>query len=139
MPGTRPIAAAVFTRVGPVILTARSSNGSTTRQIAAFFETYDVLISPTIAHPPPKTGYILSDLDDIEEIIGRLFPFTPFTGIFNLTGQPAMSLPLYWDSDGLPIGIQVAARYAEEALLFRLAGQLEKERPWIDKRPPIYT
>ena len=110
-----------------------------TRQIAHFFETYDILISPTLAAPPPKIGYISTDLDDIQEMMGRLFPFMPFTAMFNLTGQPAMSVPLHWTPDGLPIGVQFAAKYANESLLYRLAGQLEKARPWIDKRPPVHV
>ena len=110
-----------------------------TRQIASFFETYDILISPTLAAPPPKIGYISTDLDDIEEMMGRLVAFMPCTAMFILTGQPAMSVPLHGTPDGLPIGVQFAAKYANEALLYRLAGQLEKANPWIDKRPPVFV
>jgi amidase len=61
----------------------------------------------------------------------------PNTELFNLTGQPAMSVPLYWNADGLPIGTQFVARYGAEATLFRLAGQLEQARPWFERRPSI--
>jgi Asp-tRNA(Asn)/Glu-tRNA(Gln) amidotransferase A subunit family amidase len=62
-----------------------------------------------------------------------------FTSVFNMTGQPAMSVPLYWNTDNIPIGVQFAGRFGDEATLFRLASQLEQERPWIERKPPIYT
>ena len=65
----------------------------------------------------------------------RAFPFTP---PFNFTGQPAMSVPLAWSSDGLPLGMQFVGRYADEATLFRLAAQLENARPWIERKPPVW-
>ncbi|MBT4644544.1 MAG: amidase [Deltaproteobacteria bacterium] len=110
-----------------------------TRQIAQFFETYDIFISPVLAAPPLKIGILSTDMDDIEEMMGNLLSYMPFTGMFNLTGQPAMSVPLHWTPDGLPVGVQFAAKYANESLLYRLAGQLEKAKPWIDKRPPLYV
>lgn len=121
------------------LLRALTVKNKVTRQIAHFFETYDILVTPTLATPPPEVGYISTDMDDIPELMGRLFPFMPFTAIFNTTGQPAMSVPLHWSADGLPVGVQFAGRYADEAMLLRLAGQLEKARPWIDKRPPIFV
>jgi amidase len=65
------------------------------------------------------------------------FSFMPYTPVFNATGQPAMSVPLCWSDAGLPIGMQFAARYGNEATLFRLAGQLERARPWAERRPPV--
>ena len=65
----------------------------------------------------------------------KSFGFVPFTPLFNITGQPAMSLPIHWSSNGLPIGVHVVGRYAEESLLFRLAGQIERAAPWADKVP----
>jgi amidase len=64
---------------------------------------------------------------------------TPNTQLFNLTGQPAMSVPLFWNAAGLPIGVQFAARYGDEATLFRLASQLEQARPWAHRKPPVST
>ena len=121
------------------LLKALTVKNRVTRQIAAFFETYDIMITPVLAAPPLEIGYLSSDMDDIEEMMGRLLSYMPFTGMFNLTGQPAMSVPLHWTPDGLPVGIQFAAKYANESLLYRLAGQLEKAEPWINKRPPIYA
>jgi amidase len=69
----------------------------------------------------------------------RVFALIPFTPQFNITGQPAVSLPLYRNRDGLPIGIQLVAAYGREDLLIRVAAQLEQARPWRDRRPPIYA
>jgi amidase len=67
----------------------------------------------------------------------KAFDFIPWTPVFNITGQPAMSVPLHWNSDGLPIGLQFAGAFGDEATLFKLAGQLERARPWDDRLPPI--
>ncbi len=105
------------------------------RQLAPFFERYDVLITPTLAQPPVALGRLDMMLDDLEEFTDRIAAFMPFTPIFNVTGQPAASLPLHWNAQGLPIGVQFAARYGDEATLFRLAAQLEAASPWRDRRP----
>ena len=106
------------------------------RQIQAFFTRYDVLITPTLAEPPVKLGVLNMMSDDLEAYAKRLWQFSPFTYPFNVTGQPAMSVPLAWNSDNLPIGVQFVGRYGDEAGLYRLAGQLEQARPWADRRPP---
>ena len=106
------------------------------REIAALFETYDVLLTPTLAEPPVELGVLDMMSEDLEAYSERLWRFTPFTYPFNVTGQPAMSVPLAWNGDGLPIGVQFVGRYGDEATLFRLAGQLEAARPWADRRPP---
>jgi amidase len=67
----------------------------------------------------------------------RQWVFTPFTAVFNVTGQPAMSVPLTWSEDSLPVGVQLVGKPFAEATLFRLAAQLEQARPWIDRRPPV--
>jgi Asp-tRNA(Asn)/Glu-tRNA(Gln) amidotransferase A subunit family amidase len=105
------------------------------RQIAAFFETYDVLLTPTLAEPPVPLGTIDMMSTDIEAFAAQLWRFTPFTYPFNVTGQPAMSVPLAWNA-GLPIGVQFVGRYGDEAGLFRLAAQLEQAAPWAGRRPP---
>jgi amidase len=107
------------------------------RQLAPFFARYDVLITPTLAQLPVALGHLDMMLDDLEVFSDRLRAFMPFTQIFNVTGQPAASLPLHWNEDGLPIGVQFAARYGDEATLFRLASQLEAAAPWQDKRPAV--
>ena len=66
----------------------------------------------------------------------KTFDYIPFTPLFNVTGQPAMSVPLHWNAAGLPIGMQFAARFGDDATLFRLAGQLERARPWFERRAP---
>jgi amidase len=129
----------------------------TGRAIAPFFERYDVLLTPTLAAPPLpigalqptpaerrlmsvvnalNAGWLLGALGVIEPLAAKTFDFIPFTPLFNATGQPAMSVPLHWSDDGLPIGMQFVARFGGEATLFRLAGQLEQARPWFDRVPP---
>ena len=76
---------------------------------------------------------------DFDAYVREVTTFGPFTALYNMTGQPAMSVPLFWSADGLPIGTMLAAAYGNEALLFRLAGQLERARPWRNRRPPAAT
>jgi Asp-tRNA(Asn)/Glu-tRNA(Gln) amidotransferase A subunit family amidase len=76
-------------------------------------------------------------LEDLDIFTERLAAFMPFTPLFNITGQPAASLPLHWNAEGLPIGVQFAGRYGDEATLFRLASQLEAAAPWRDKGPTV--
>ena len=106
------------------------------RQMAAFHERWDVLLTPGLATLPPKLGWIDMMLDDVDEYWRRVFHFSPFTVWFNITGQPAMMLPLGVAGD-LPVAVQLVARYGDEATLFRLAAQLETARPWFDRRPAI--
>ncbi|MDE2618965.1 MAG: amidase [Sphingomonadales bacterium] len=105
--------------------------------IAAFMTRYDVILSPTLTAPPLPLGRIgLSTGQALMEWGAAVGGFTAFTGIFNGTGQPSMSLPLATSREGLPIGVMVTGRYGEEGLLFRLAGQLEQVAPWAGRRPP---
>jgi amidase len=106
------------------------------RQMAAFHARYDVLLTPGLATLPVKLGWIDMMLGDVDEYWRRVFAFSPFTVWFNLTGQPAMMLPLGRSQSGLPVAVQLVARHGGEATLFRLAGQLEKTRPWFDRKPP---
>jgi amidase len=106
------------------------------RRMATWWDDgFDVLVTPTLATPPPRLGY----LTDPETARMRLLQTMPFTAQFNVTGQPAMSLPLHRSSEGLPIGIQFGARYAGEGLLLRLAAQLEEAAPWRDRRPVVFA
>jgi amidase len=108
------------------------------RRIVAFWDDVDVLVTPTLALPPVPIGWTFDDTDgDPHAAFMRQFLFTPFTAIFNVTGQPAMSLPLHRNADGLPIGIQFVGRPFAEASLVRLAAQLEQASPWIDYRPLV--
>jgi amidase len=107
------------------------------RQVAQFFAQYDVWLTPTVAEPPPVLGSFDATPDNPLEGILRAAQFVPFTPIFNATGQPAMSLPLFWNAESVPIGVQFAGRYGDEATLFRLAAQLEQARPWTGRWPPL--
>ena len=107
------------------------------RQVAAFLERYDVLLTPTMATPPlPLGGALTLTHPDPEEHLASLVRMIGFTQLFNASGNPAMSVPLHWNDAGLPIGVQFAARFGDEATLFRLAAQLEEARPWFERRPP---
>lgn len=128
------------------------------RQLGRFFEAHDVLLTPTLAMPPVKTGALqpegaevltmkllgrlnagglLHAVADLDSLADQSFGFAPYPLLFNATGQPAMSVPLHWNDEGVPIGMQFAGRYGDEATLFRLAGQLERARPWFDRAPPV--
>ena len=107
------------------------------RQMAAFHTEWDVLLTPGLASLPVRLGYIDMMLDDLEEYWRRVFHFSPFTVWFNITGQPAMMLPLGRASNGMPLATQLIGRYGDEATLFRLAAQLEAARPWFDRRPAL--
>jgi Asp-tRNA(Asn)/Glu-tRNA(Gln) amidotransferase A subunit family amidase len=106
------------------------------RPLAAFFdERADVVLTPTVAMAPPLIGEFRNDEQPIIELI-RAGSFTPFTSIWNVTGQPAASVPWSFDERALPVGIQLIGRAADEATLFRLSAQLEAARPWADRQPP---
>lgn len=127
------------------------------RRVAAFCEPYDLLLTPTLATPPAPVGSLQPSavekaligavgrlgagrLLDLLGVIGPLadknFAFIPWTPVFNVTGQPAMSVPLHWTPGGLPVGMHFVARSGDEATLFRLAAQLEEARPWAGRMPP---
>ena len=107
------------------------------RQVAAFHEQYDLWLTPTLGEPPVPLGTFESTPDDPMSGFTRAAEFVPFTPLQNATGQPAMSVPLYWNDEGLPIGVHFVGRFGDEATLFRLASQLEDARPWAHKRPPV--
>lgn len=107
------------------------------RTVARFMVNYDVWLTPTLAEPPLLLGTLDSPPDDPMAGFMRAAAFVPFTPFLNATGQPAMSVPLYWNGAGLPVGSHFAGRFGDEATLFRLAAQLEEARPWAHKRPPV--
>ncbi len=128
------------------------------RSILGFFETHDVLMTPVLSSLPVKIGalqpkpiekalirvmghirggWLLKKLGIAEQLAAETFGFIPWTPVFNVTGQPAMSVPLCWSPEGLPVGMHFVGRFADEETLFRLAGQLEQARPWKDKRPNL--
>ncbi len=108
----------------------------TARMMAGFFSDYDLLLTPTLAEPPLSIGE-LTFQGDVEKYVGRLNEWVPYTPLANTTGIPAMSVPLFQNAEGLPIGTHFMAPYGDEATLFRLAGQLEKARPWKDTYPSM--
>lgn len=105
--------------------------------IGQFMERYDVLLTPTLASPPLPLGILGLSPVDMKDYFTAVSAFTPFAGLMNYTGQPSMSVPLATSRDGLPIGVMFSGRYGEEALLLRLAGQLEQAAPWAARRPPV--
>ena len=117
------------------------------RRVASWFASaetggggYDLLLTPTMAEPPPEIGDVVGTKEDPWRGMARATPFAAYAAPFNVTGQPAMSVPLFWDpSSGLPIGVQVAAPYGREDLLLQVAAQLETARPWADRRPPVHA
>jgi len=106
----------------------------TGRQLGAFFERHDVLLSTTLARTHLPLGTVRMD-GSAEQFEQAVAPMTPFTAVCNATGVPAMSVPIEWTDDGLPIGMHFVARYGAEETLFSLAAQLEQARPWRDRRP----
>lgn len=109
-----------------------------TRAIAPFFDRYDAWLTPTLAAPPPPLGaFAVTRSAPAESIYERVFAFIPFTLVCNATGQPGMTVPLYWTDENLPIGTHFTGRYGDEATLFRLAGQLERARGWADRKAPV--
>jgi Asp-tRNA(Asn)/Glu-tRNA(Gln) amidotransferase A subunit family amidase len=107
------------------------------RQYGKFFRRYDVLLSPVVAGPPLPLGAIDMMGNDLDAYFTKLFDYVCFTPQFNMSGGPAASLPLHWTADGLPVGVQIGADFGNEAVLFRLASQIEAARPWIGRRPSL--
>jgi len=106
------------------------------RQYDGWFEAFDVILSPVLAHPAVPLGYVRGDVP-FEELSERLTDYVGYTPVHNVAGAPAMSVPLYWTADGLPVGSHFAARLGDERTLFELAYELERARPWGGRRPPV--
>lgn len=128
------------------------------REVLKFTNQYDCFLTPTLGKPPVKHGAldpkgfektlqsVVGSLNLgvamklpglIDQAVSRAFEFAPFTPVANVTGQPSMSVPLWWNGDGLPMGVCFTGRFGDEVTLLRLAAQLEQARPWKDKRPPV--
>jgi amidase len=120
-------------------LLARTQLSAFSRGVVALWDTYDVVVTPALAQRPVRIGEIDACSDDPWDHFRRATLFTPYTAIFNTTGQPAISLPLFHGEDGLPTGVQLAGRPADEATLLSLAAQLEAARPWAVRRPVAAT
>lgn len=122
---------------GITLARARETLASVGRSMAEFLQTFDVILSPTQAQPPVELGQLGLSPQNFETFARDVGRFSPFTSLANVTGQPAMSVPLHWTPDGLPVGVMFAGRFGEEELLFRLAAQIEEAAPWSHRRPPI--
>jgi len=109
------------------------------RIVGQFHQSYDCWLTSTLGAPPIRLGAV--DLHERDPMVGLapIFEYVPYTPLQNATGQPAISLPLHWTADGLPVGVMFTGRLGEDGLLLRLAGQLEQARPWIERKPPIWN
>ncbi len=110
---------------------------SAARQVVAATAGFDAVLTPTLAAPPAYIGALRDDADPARDFENQK-RFTPFTSLTNMTGQPSVSLPLHWTDTGLPIGVMLAGRPADEATLIRLAAQLEAARPWAHRHPELW-
>jgi amidase len=128
------------------------------RAVGRFFTDYDVLLTPTLAQPPAvigslqppasqiaqmrvigklNAGWVMKAMGVVKPLAAQTFQYMPYTPLFNVTGQPAVSMPLHWNAAGLPIGMQFVGRFGDEATLFRLAGQIERAQPWAERVPAM--
>jgi len=108
------------------------------RRLARFLTDYDLILSPTLTREPPRLGELDNQGQErpLAEAIAAFHSYSPFTALFNASGQPAMSVPLWWSAADLPLGSHFAARFGEEGTLLALAAQLERAQPWAGRRPP---
>jgi amidase len=118
-------------------LETRAWFGTWARRMASWWSDYDLLLTPTLGAPPPELGWFTAA--GPEEEGPRVISFIPYTAQFNMTGQPAISLPLHWTPEGLPVGVQLVAAYGREDVLVRVASQLEQAAPWSDRHPPVHA
>ena len=110
------------------------------REMAAFFLRYDILVTPTLAEPPARIGRFNHSRESyVDYRLGEngIFAYSPYTAAFNATGQPAASVPMHWSETGLPVGVHLASPFGEDEMLMTLCADLERARPWFDRRPPV--
>ena len=111
-----------------------------TRRVAAFFSTVDLWLTPTLSEPPAPLGEIVSTEAEPMRALERGGRTVAYSGVIaNITGHPAMSVPLWWNDEGLPVGVHFLGRFGGEATLLRLAAQLEQARPWAGRRPGVHA
>lgn len=133
---------AAYRRTGKALgavayLQSRAWIGLWARRMAYWWTEYDLLLTPTLGAPPPELGWFTAEGPAHEG--QRIVSFIPYTSQFNMTGQPAVTLPLHWTPEGLPVGVQLVAAYGREDLLVRVASQIEQAAPWADRRPRIHA
>jgi len=129
-----------YRRVGAALdavtyLQSRTWIGMWARRMARWWTSHDLLLTPTLGAPPPELGWFTAEGPEDEG--RRVVSFIPYTAQFNMTGQPAVSLPMHWTPEGLPVGVQLVAAYGREDLLVRVASQLEQAAPWHERRPQV--
>jgi Asp-tRNA(Asn)/Glu-tRNA(Gln) amidotransferase A subunit family amidase len=105
--------------------------------MARFQEDFDLILNPTLARPPVPLGVLSLSPENMQAFTKEITEFGPYTALYNVTGQPSMSVPLHWTPDGLPVGVMFSARFGDEATMFRLAAQLEKAKPWAGRKPAV--
>ena len=136
-PGTWALYQRGLKQTGAGYMLAVTGIQAASREVARFMLDYDVWLTPTLGEPPVPLGSFDSPPERPMAGLARSAQFVPFTTVCNMTGQPAMSVPLYWNEGGLPVGTQFVGRFGDEATLFRLAAQLEAARPWAQRRPSV--
>lgn len=144
LPGPEDLEAGISQRVeegshtdAPRYLEALDTIHRVGRQVSGFFETRHLWLAPTVASPPPPLGTFDTDSPDTDRFRSLIGRFSPFCSVANMTGQPAMSVPLGQTPEGLPVGVHFLGRYGDEATLIMLAAQLEEARPWFGRRPAL--
>ena len=145
---------------GQDFLVALRALQTESRRLVDVYRDYDLVLTPTLGTPPARIGELdpkgadlvaqkviaalgwsapLASTKLIDQAAQSTFSFIPFTPVANFTGEASMSVPLYWNAEGLPIGVMFTGRPAEETMMFSLAAQLERARPWRDRRTPVYA
>ena len=136
-PGTWALYQMGQKQTGAGYMTALTWIQAASREVARFMLDYDVWLTPTLGEPPLPLGTFDSPPERPMAGLARAVQFVPFTPICNMTGQPAMSVPLFWNEQGLPVGTHFVSRFGDEATLYRLAAQLEEARPWANRLPAV--
>jgi amidase/6-aminohexanoate-cyclic-dimer hydrolase len=133
---TRMMRDASQTQTASEYVDAQRSMHRLTRELAPFWQTHDVYLTPTLGQPPqPHDSLLYREGMDYLEYGTRMATYVPFTTLANITGQPSMSVPLFWNDEQIPVGVMCTGAYGAEATLYSLAGQLEAARPWSERRP----